>query len=848
MPQSNVTDRTVNAITFHCDGQSEMIAFAQAALWYAVHGWKVFPLKTRTKQPATAHGFKDATTDAEQIAAWWRKMPDANIGMATGAIVVVDFDTYKPDFAGTDLLEFLERNYPTVRADAHGAQLFYQQPADMPQIRNSSGDLPAGVDVRGHGGYTVLAPSAHPDGYTYRWGDGRSPADMEPAILPAFLADMILKRDNRQERSEPAEDTTIAAFNAKFSIVGILRKHDYTLASERGDFVRLSRPGRDAEQSSITVTRLDGKERSYHHSTSDKLHTDGFARDAFDCFTMLEHGGDAKAAYKAAKKLLGTWQEPTDKKPAKPAPIFHTNGSTTAVHTNGSTANGATAPLANVGATNGAAAFDFSGFQTDAGNAQRFAAQHAGALRYTQAHGWLHWDGKRWKPDETGEVFRLARRTVAAMMRDAQSANEAGTRAMEAIAKRMEAGEDAEDPTPAIKAAQKRANELQKWAVKSQSKERLKAMVELAQSEPGIASHAADFDRDPWLLNVQNGILDLRTGELSPHDPAAMMTQLAGATYDPDAPCPRWTAFLAQVQPDPDVRMFLQRSIGYALTGSTPEQVFWDFYGTGANGKSVMSGIVLAMLGDYGMRARAQTFMVSKQAQSGANASEDVAQLAGKRLVLASELEDSQKLAESLIKDLTGGDRLRARFLHKNSFEFQPMCKIWLVGNHKPIVVGTDLGIWRRVRLVPFDVTISQEDQDAALTDKLLSEIDGLLAWAVRGCLDWQRDGLATPQAVTLATNGYQKDSDFVGQWLAERTTFANATPVPINTSAERLFKDYKQWCESSGLNPMTKPVLGRRLVERGLKSNPTNKGMVYLNIALLAPEEPEKSEGSEGK
>lgn len=499
-------------------------------------------------------------------------------------------------------------------------------------------------------------------------------------------------------------------------------------------------------------------------------------------------------------------------------------------------AQGATVTLNGDGsqpAQHSAAAFDFSQFQTDAGNAQRFAAQHAGALRYTLAHGWLTWDGKRWKPDETGEVTRAARRTVAAMMRDAQAANDVATRHMEAIAKRIESGEEVGDESAVVKAAQKRAKELQAWAIKSQAKDRLSAMIALAQSEPTIAAHATDFDRDPWLLNVQNGILDLRTGELSPHDPGAMCTQIAGASYDPGATCPTWLTFLATVQPDPDMRLFLQRSIGYSLTGVTPEQVFWDFYGTGANGKSVLSAVVLALLGDYGMRAKAQTFMAAGQAQNGSGASEDVATLAGKRLVLAAELEDSQQLAESFVKDLTGGDRLRARFLHKNSFEFQPTCKLWLVGNYKPVVKGTDLGIWRRVRLVPFDVTIPESERDAGLTDKLLAEIDGILVWAVQGCLDWQRDGLATPQAVKLATQAYRDDSDLVGQWLTECTVAAPNASAP----AKDLFASYQTWCKDNGLRDMSATGLGRKLAERGIDKARLTAGFVYLGIGLLAKE-----------
>lgn len=285
---------------------------AAAAFYAEKLTWPIFPLKPKTKVPDTAHGFKARTTDLAAVQAWWQQNPQRNIGLATGSVLVLDFDTYKPEYGeeAAGLLAYLEDEHRTVRADAHGCQLFYRLPDGAPEIRNSSGNLPAAVDVRGAGGYTVLAPSLHPDGYAYRWAEGRAPWEADMLPLPLFVVDLILKRDTRQHRPAPKQgDTTIAAFDSQHRIADLLTKHGYTLAGTHGNLTRLARPGRDGRQTSVVVTVLDGTERSYHHSTTDPLHTEGGARDAFDVFTMLEHGGDARAAYVAAKKALGTWEE-----------------------------------------------------------------------------------------------------------------------------------------------------------------------------------------------------------------------------------------------------------------------------------------------------------------------------------------------------------------------------------------------------------------------------------------------------------------------------------------------------------------------------------------------------------
>ena len=463
---------------------------------------------------------------------------------------------------------------------------------------------------------------------------------------------------------------------------------------------------------------------------------------------------------------------------------------------------------------------------TDMGNARRFAVQHRNTIRYVQAWGWVAWDGRRWQQDDTGSAMRMARETVHQLFHEAQELNADVTALMAEAERAAQAGDGiaVELAQRAVTSGQRSAKQMMDWALKSQSRSRMESLLALAKSEPELAAATGDFDRSPWLLNTLNGTLDLQSGELRPHDPADMLTKLVQANYDPAAECPTWLAFLARVQPDPAIRTFLQRSIGYSLTGLVSEQVFWFLYGTGANGKSVFSGVIAALLGDYGMKVRAETLM----RKNGDSIPEEVAAMAGRRFALASELGEGQQLNESLIKDLTGGDRMRARYLHRNSFEYDPQAKIWMFGNHKPLVTGSDGGIWRRPRLVPFAVVIPESERDPELFARLLCELDGILAWAVEGCRAWQEEGLTTPPAVQLATDEFRSESDVVGRFLAECTAAGSGM-----TGAHALYQVYRAWSENEGHKPMSNTALGRKLSERGLKKVRTTCGNHYQGLTL---------------
>jgi putative DNA primase/helicase len=398
------------------------------------------------------------------------------------------------------------------------------------------------------------------------------------------------------------------------------------------------------------------------------------------------------------------------------------------------------------------------------GNATRFATQYGGAVAHNVAMGWLMWDGRRWQRDEDGAVLQFAKHTAWTLYDDAaQTYRDAAAR----LAMAKATGEPGD--TGEMAAAEKDARRRLSWAYHSQDAARLAAMLKLAATEDDILTPAAFFDADPLLLNVRNGVLDLRNGALYAHDPTFYCSRLAGAAYDPEAECPLWERFIARITGnDPQMALFLQRAAGYTLTGVTREQCLFFAHGTGANGKSTFLTTLAAIMGDYAVKMPTDALMV-KGNNAGGGPSPELARLAGARLVLASEIEEGRRLAESLIKELTGGDVITARFLRQEFFDFTPQFKLWLYGNHKPVISGTDDGIWRRVRLLPFTITIPDSEKDTDLPAKLLTEADGIMAWAARGCLDWRHGGRLTAESVTQATANYRNSMDAIGQFIEER-------------------------------------------------------------------------------
>jgi putative DNA primase/helicase len=371
----------------------------------------------------------------------------------------------------------------------------------------------------------------------------------------------------------------------------------------------------------------------------------------------------------------------------------------------------------------------------------------------------------------------------------------------------------------------KEREELVKHAKASESKKRITDALHLARSEPGIAVMPSELDSDPWVLNCENGTVDLvGSGALMPHERKDLTTKIAPVKYDPDAKAPTWEAFLERILPAPSLRSFVQRVIGYAATGSVSEEILTIFHGVGANGKSTLVNAIMEALGDYAIQAAPDLLMVKR----GSHPTE-LADLFGARFVASVEADEGRRLAEGLVKQLTGRDKIKARRMREDFWQFDPTHTVFLSTNHRPEIRGTDHGIWRRIRLVPFDVKIPEEEQDKRLAEKLKRELPGILAWIVRGCLEWQREGLGEPDEVKNATEGYRSDMDVLAAFIAECCVVApNAT-----AKATPLYNAYKAWCEESGEAHETQRRFGMRLTERNFEREKVGGSYRWHGIGL---------------
>ena len=436
---------------------------------------------------------------------------------------------------------------------------------------------------------------------------------------------------------------------------------------------------------------------------------------------------------------------------------------------------------------------------TDVANAKRFARQHSRAVRYTPEGGWLAWDGRRWQIDERDlNVIALAKLTALSIFDEVRVASE--------------------------------RDETFRHAKKSQSKKAIESMLWLARSEPGIPARLTDFDADGWLLNVANGTVDLRTGKLKPHDRADLISNMVDVAFDAKARCELWHAFLARVTDrSEELYRYLRRFVGYLLVADTSDQSLHFLYGLGANGKSVFCEVLLRLLGDYAVACSPDLIMMRRHG----GIPNDVARLRGVRAAVMNETSQGSRFDESKLKDLTGGDTLNARFLHQEFFDFKPTHRIIIRGNHKPAISGTDEGIWRRLRLVPFTVAIPADEQDRDLLRKLEPELPGILQWAVGGCLEWQRDGLKPPPIITNAVRAYREESDTLGRFLAECCEVRKLAQVKSSV----LFQRYQQFAEAAGERWMPAKDLPAEMQRRGFEWKRTMYGGLYMGIELSAPE-----------
>ncbi len=436
---------------------------------------------------------------------------------------------------------------------------------------------------------------------------------------------------------------------------------------------------------------------------------------------------------------------------------------------------------------------------TEAGAAERFARLHGDDLRYDHRRGrWLVWDAHRWVPDADAAVTRIALEFARTWQHEAL---------------------DIEDT--------KTKTDTLKLAVSLERRDRLASLVALARDLRPIADAGQKWDADPWLLGVPNGVLDLRAGELRPGRREDRITMSAAVPYTPAMTCPRFEQFLSEVfAGDADLCGFIRRAIGYSLTGDTGEQCLFFCYGAGSNGKgTLMNTLRVNVLGDYG---HALAFSALEHDRRPGAQSNELAALLGRRMVVSSEASEGRRLDEGRVKWLTGGDPIRARFLYAESFEFLPVSKFWLAANHKPIVGDDSHGFWRRIRLIPFTQSFAV---DPTLASTLAAEAPGILAWAVRGCLEWQQQGLQAPAVVLAATEEYRQDSDVLGAFVEEAIDIVPNSEV----GASDLFDHYGRWADVNRLSErerLTATKFGMKVSERFTKTKHAGRNC-YIGIAL---------------
>jgi len=735
-----------------------------------------------------------ASTHVKQVADWWGRWPDANVGVATGegsGIVVLDVDPAKGGEASLAVLEAEHGRLPTTARQLTGGEgLHYLFAHPGVAVRNDAeSKLGPGLDVRGDGGQIVVAPSRHVSGSRYEWLALPGPGEGLPE-LPAWLLETLrepealaaarmmppasrpaggsgsspygvaaLERETGDVARAPAGTRNHTLLRAAQNLFELVNGAELVESEARAALERAAAAcGLDEQETAATIEsawrRMQGKARTAPPRPPTAAPGSGRGR-------ALRAVPDDPAP--AAGPPAGG--EPPDDEPPPGEPPD----------------DGAPPEDADPGDVDWDPTGRFE--DTDTGNAKRLIAAHGGILRHVPQWGaWLIWDTQRWRRDTTGHIYRFATDVVEDLL--------------------LEASREPDDA---------RRKRRVRFALESQNRNRIENLVSLARHRPGVPVEPIDLDADPWALNAVNGTIDLRTGELRAHRPKDLITKLVPVAYDPYARSEVWDQFLeTATQGDQDLIYFLQRAVGYSLTGDTGEEVLFFVHGPGASGKSTFIDAVESCLGDYARRADFETFLARNQVGGPRG---DIARLAGARFVDSVEVDEGKKLAEGLVKTITGGDVMTAAYKYKDEFEFRPQFKLWLAANHAPNVKHGDTAMWRRILRIPFEHVIPKPERDpqvkAALRDPQRAG-PAVLTWAVTGCLAWQNYGLAVPSTVARATDEYRDDQDPLRDFLEDACVFETDS---MCTAAE-LRRAYDTWANENGLRHTLSPKAFKEILE----------------------------------
>jgi putative DNA primase/helicase len=711
----------------------------------------------------TGKGLENASTDAAQVDKWWDEWPHANVAVACGepsGIVVIDCDMHDEHDGHVEFLQWCaERGLDpsdTLVAETGGGgrHVIFKYPKGMP-IRNAVGWLEH-VDIKSNGGYILVAPSIHVSGKEYRWLSARGAQPLEP---PPKLASALSTARSRPKSPGGDSDAEVPP------------GYDHRRAIDQGPWIGARdfffnarsyelRKGRNAQGRPYTFNEAREQLRRSFKKTEQK------PDDPFTWETVED-------------KLRRVWDDP-DIQPDELTP-----DQVRWVETQGREG----APVAVVQeVTDSPSKTSY----TDTGNAWQLITYARDIIRWSASgsgNGFFVWDGVRWAPDEMEKVREFARETIDKFNREAVK----------------------------IEDNDRREKALQ-WANISRSKQRTDAMVTQVSSFSDLKVPLDQFDSPAtrWLLTVPNGVIDLRTGELQPHNPKHMITRMSFVPYDPHARDDRWERYLkTATDGDEDLIAYLQRAVGYTLTGSIREEILFMLHGPPASGKSTFVSAIQTVLGQYAYTTQAENLM-HKRGRAGGPPKDEIASWRGARMLASVEPTEGDRFDESLIKQLTGGDRVVGRHLYKERFEFTPTYKLWLAANSAPRT--RDPAMFRRIRRVPFPVRIAPKDRDLSLKDWLTRPdtrgAQAVLAWAVGGSRTWANSdtGVGTCQLVDADTEEYRTEQDIIAQFIEEclRDHGNMSREVRIN----EVYEVYENWIKRMGEKPWGQITFTRKLKE----------------------------------
>jgi putative DNA primase/helicase len=440
---------------------------------------------------------------------------------------------------------------------------------------------------------------------------------------------------------------------------------------------------------------------------------------------------------------------------------------------------------------------------TDTTNAERLYKEFGSVIRYNGAwKKWLVFNGKRWVVDDGSLIHEMGLKTIRGRYNDLLKTSDYRDRL-----------------------------EIERFGVLSESVRRRESTIKAASWIKELVIDSNEIDKNPWLICVKNGTLDLSNGTFREHERGDFISKMADVEYQPEADCPDWKKFIREIMNyNNELIQYLQTVSGWAITGDTSEQTMFILYGSGANGKSTFLNTLMYLLGDYAIATPTETFMSKKGEQIG----NDLARLRGTRFVTTTETEQGKKIAEPLIKQITGNDKITARFLYGEYFNFKPTFKVFMATNHKPSIRGADHGIWRRIKLIPFTNRIPEEKQDKHLEEKLKKEASGILNWILEGVSRWQKEGLKAPPVVLTATDEYRSEMDIIGNFVKDCCVQKPGIIIKVR----ELYKAYEKWCNENNEHLVSERFLALRLQEIGFQRSRNAETRFWRNLGLKAESE----------